>query len=99
LTVIASGGIRTGIDAVKAIALGADAVGVALPLLKPAVEGNLVSVLHALLDEMKTAMFLLGVTSIAALKQTPVVITGTTAEWLRTRGLKPEDYARRGIGQ
>jgi isopentenyl-diphosphate delta-isomerase len=97
LTVIASGGVRTGIDAVKAIALGADAVGLALPLLKPAVEGNLVCVLHTLIDEMKTAMSLLGTNSIKMLKQIPVVITGASAEWLRARGLKPEDYARRGI--
>lgn len=98
LTVIASGGVRTGIDAVKAIALGADAVGLALPLLKPALEGNLVGVLQTLIDEMKTAMFLLGARSMKELKQSPVVITGTTAEWLRTRGLKPEKYARRRVG-
>lgn len=95
LTVIASGGIRTGIDTAKSLALGADAVGLALPLLKPALEGGLNNILQALIDELKTAMFLVGARSIKELKQSPLVITGRTGEWLRARGFKPGKYARR----
>jgi len=95
LIVIASGGIRTGIDAVKAITLGADAVGLALPLLKPALEGKLNNVLRKLIDEMKITMFLLGATSLAELQQQPVVITGKTAQWLQARGFDPEQFAKR----
>lgn len=97
LTVIASGGIRTGVDAAKALALGADAVGLALPLLKPALEGKLSDFLEMLVKELKTAMFLVGAKSVEELKQTPIVITGRTAEWLSSRGFKPEKYARRRI--
>jgi len=95
LTVIASGGIRTGVDAAKALALGADAVGLALPLLKPALEGRLDDVLQMLIDEIRTTMFLVGAKSVKELKRSPLVITGRTAEWLRSRGFKPEKYARR----
>ncbi len=97
LTVIASGGIRTGIDIAKAIALGADAAGLALPLLKPALEGEVSNVLQMLVNQVKTAMFLIGVKSVRELKQTPLIITGKTAQWLSFRGFKLEKYAVRRV--
>ncbi|UCH37551.1 MAG: type 2 isopentenyl-diphosphate Delta-isomerase [Candidatus Bathyarchaeota archaeon] len=98
LTIIASGGIRTGIDIAKAIALGANAVGIAIPLLKPALHGQLSAVFDLLIKELKIAMFLTGATSIKELQSAPMIITGKTADWLRSRGFHPEKYAtRRGI--
>jgi isopentenyl-diphosphate delta-isomerase len=93
--VIASGGVRTGIDAAKAISLGADATGLAYPLLRPAVESTALSALTAIIQELKTAMFLVGAKSMKELKATPVVILGQTAQWLQARGFHPEEYARR----
>ena len=60
--VIATGGIRNGIDMAKAIALGADLCGVALPLLKPAMQGEteLERTVTAFCDELRVAMFLSG---------------------------------------
>jgi len=98
LTVIATGGVRTGIDIVKALALGADAVGIALPLLKSALKSpaKIEKELTHLIAELKTAMFLIGAKSIQDLDRVPVVITGKTADWLKARGFKLEEYARRG---
>lgn len=96
LIVIASGGIRTGVDMAKAIALGADAVAIAQPLLKYAVESeeSLVDYIKNILLEFRTAMFLVGAETISELRRVPVIICGRTAEWLRLRGFKPEDFVR-----
>ncbi|MFQ6084648.1 MAG: type 2 isopentenyl-diphosphate Delta-isomerase [Candidatus Bathyarchaeia archaeon] len=96
-TVIASGGIRSGIDVAKAIALGADCVGMALPLLRCSVRGTraVMGFLQSIIEELRTVMFLVGARSIEELKRTPIVITARTGEWLRLRGFNPERYVRR----
>ena len=84
LPLIATGGIRTGLDAAKAIALGADIVGLAYPLLKPATTSGeaVVETLKSFIEELRTAMFLTGSENIGALKNKQTVITGLTKEWL-----------------
>lgn len=61
-TLIASGGIRTGIDMVKAVVLGASMCGLAAPFLRPAMESpeRVIEVIKGLQREFETAMFLLG---------------------------------------
>lgn len=63
LTLIASGGIRSGIDMVKAIILGASLCGLASPFLKPAMRSadDVIEVIERLKREFVTAMFLLGI--------------------------------------
>jgi isopentenyl-diphosphate delta-isomerase len=97
--VIASGGIRSGLDAAKALALGASLASLAQPVLQAAVEGGLRNtrkMLTMLIEELKNAMFLVGVENPQQLQRTSLVITGKTAEWLRLRGFNVEHYARRG---
>jgi len=71
LTIIASGGIRNGIEIAKALVLGADLTGMALPFLEPAnksssaVEKKLKSLIH----QLKITMFCLGVKNIKELKK------------------------------
>jgi isopentenyl-diphosphate delta-isomerase len=97
LPVIASGGIRNGIDAAKALALGASLASATYPFLEPAKKSSedVKKALKYLVEEVRNAMFLVGANSIQKLKKVPVVLTGKTAEWLKLRGFQPESYARR----
>lgn len=99
IPVIATGGIRTGIDIAKSIAIGATVCATALPLVKPALSGtkDVVQAITAMTDELETAMFLTGCNNIAKLQDTPVVITGRTREILDARGIEHIPLARRDI--
>ena len=97
IPIIASGGLRSGLEMAKALALGASLASLSHPLLQTAVKGvkETVNALTLLMEELKTAMFLVGADSVRTLQKVPIVITGQTAEWLRVRGFNLESYARR----
>jgi len=97
IPVIASGGIRNGIDCAKAIAIGADLVGIALPALKAVTQGKemLKEHLHVMLEQLKGAMFLTGSRSLSDLKGADVVVMGRVKEWLQARGIDINAYLRR----
>jgi isopentenyl-diphosphate delta-isomerase len=69
-TIIASGGIRNGIDAAKALALGADLVGIAGPFLRAAAESAKAATDLAgeLVETLRTAMFCVGARTPADLR-------------------------------
>lgn len=73
---IASGGIRNGVDMAKCVILGADMCGVAAPLLKAAQNSReaVVSAIRKLHLEFRTAMFLLGCGTLADLKDNSSLI-------------------------
>jgi len=97
LEIIASGGLRTGVEVVKSIALGASLGGMAKPFLEKAVEGREALSDHVdhILREIKVVMFLLGAKNVKELGKVPVVILGRTAEWLSRRGFDVDEYVNR----
>ncbi|MDR0797652.1 MAG: type 2 isopentenyl-diphosphate Delta-isomerase [Nitrososphaerota archaeon] len=99
LPVIASGGIRTGIDIAKALALGANLASIVQPALEVAVKSGeeTEQFLLGLINELSSVLFLVGAKNVARLAEVPLVICNETAEWLKMRGFNLEEYALRGV--
>jgi isopentenyl-diphosphate delta-isomerase len=84
---VASGGLRTGLDAAKVIALGADVAGMALPLFRAQQAGGVEGAEKALaiiLASLRQAFVLTGSASCADLQRKPRIIGGQLKDWLAT---------------
>jgi isopentenyl-diphosphate delta-isomerase len=84
---VASGGLRTGLDAAKVIALGADVAGMALPLFRAQQIGGVEGAERALtviLTSLRQAFVLTGSASCAELQRKPRIIGGQLKDWLAT---------------
>ena len=88
-TIIATGGIRTGLDVARAIALGAHAAGLARPVLQAFDAGGRAGVC-ALLDrveaELRAVMLLVGASCLDELRAAPFVARAPLGDWLRPLG-------------
>ncbi len=98
LPIIASGGVRSGTDIAKALALNASLASISQPILQTAVNSTkeTENKLSCLIEELRNIMFLVGVEKIVDLSNIPAVITGKTAQWLWARGFNLEKYGKRG---
>lgn len=99
LPLIASGGVRSGTDIAKALALKASLASISQPILRTAVKGvkETEEKLCCLIEELRNVMFLVGTEKLSDLTKTPLVITGKTAQWLQARGFDLQKYAKRGV--
>jgi isopentenyl-diphosphate delta-isomerase len=70
MPLVASGGIRSGVDAAKALAMGADVVALARPLLAPAIESAaaVVEVLGGFIEELRVCLHGCGVSDLDELR-------------------------------
>ncbi|MBX5436631.1 MAG: type 2 isopentenyl-diphosphate Delta-isomerase [Alicyclobacillaceae bacterium] len=99
--VVASGGIRTGHDVAKAMALGASAVGIAGSLLRlldhPDGDSALDSYLEELHWTLRALLVLTGSRNWEELRSRPLVISGPLRDWLTARG-RTDFLTRRTVG-
>src|SRR5262249_25047796 len=88
LPIIATGGVRSGLDAAKALALGATLVGVAGPLLRAGMDGEaaVAEWIELFCEELRAAVFLTGGRSVAALARADRVVVGELAQWTAQLG-------------
>lgn len=95
---IASGGVRNPLDVVRALALGARAVGVSGHFLHMLVSDGveaLTAELESWKEQVQTLLTLLGAADLETLARTDLLITGPTAEFARLRGIDLAELAHR----
>jgi isopentenyl-diphosphate delta-isomerase len=93
--IIGSGGVRTGLEIAKLIALGADAGGMAIPFLFVTQEHSSEAVVRFIREieyQIRLACFLTSSRNLNELKNTPLIITGKTAEMMKIFGIDPNEY-------
>lgn len=94
LPVVATGGVKDGLGAAKALALGATMAGMAGAALRAAVKGQKegAAFLGSVVDELRTALFLTGAADLASASRIPLVVRGPTADWFRALGHDPVQF-------
>lgn len=85
LPIIATGGMRNGLDLARAICIGADVGGFARQLLGPAMMGpeEVIREIELIIEELKVAMFLTGARTIDELRSRRMIRTGRILDWGR----------------
>ena len=92
IPLISTGGVRTGLDMARALAIGATLVGIGFPFLKAASQSYdaVCELLETIIAELKVAMQLSGAANIEQLQQADIVVTGETRNWLTMRGFEDD---------
>lgn len=96
--IIASGGIRTALDAAKAIAMGAEFVGMAGPFLKILLDGGIEELdirVSSFLYRLRAVFLMTASRNIKEMQNRPLIIIKETAEWFRARGIDTHFWSKR----
>lgn len=99
ITIIGSGGIQTSFEIAKAIALGANVIGMAGMFLKTLLEEGiepLILLINDIHQELSIIMTALGANNIEELQRVPLILRGETHHWLTERGIDTKQYSQRG---
>ncbi|TFF95205.1 type 2 isopentenyl-diphosphate Delta-isomerase [Candidatus Thorarchaeota archaeon] len=97
LDIIATGGIRSGLDVAKALSLGAVAAGVAHPFLRPAVEGTtelVVREIKKLTEGLRVAMYLNGCEVVEDLVERPLLLSAELIKILESLDIDYRKFTR-----
>ncbi|MDP2271483.1 MAG: type 2 isopentenyl-diphosphate Delta-isomerase [Archangium sp.] len=89
IKLVASGGMRTGLEIAKALALGADIGGMALPMFRAQQVGGVAGVrtaLQTVITALTQALALTGSRNVTELRRQPRVVTGELKDWLQALG-------------
>ena len=95
--IAATGGVRTGLDAAKCLALGADMAGMAGNVLEAAVNNGAdaaAGLITKAENELRMLMLLLGAPNILSLRTKPLYFTGELLDFMQCRGWDPAELAR-----
>ncbi|WP_018658945.1 type 2 isopentenyl-diphosphate Delta-isomerase [Allofustis seminis] len=95
--IIASGGIKSPLDIIKALALGADAVGISGKILHLAIKDpqHAIDILHEWNEELIKWMVLLNAQAPKALHQTDLIFEGDLLNWCNHRAIQTKNYSFR----
>jgi isopentenyl-diphosphate delta-isomerase len=82
LPLVASGGLRNGLEVAKCIALGASMAAMAYPFLRAAAQSreSLFAFADTILAELRSTMFLVGAKNVGALSSSRYILTGALAQ-------------------
>ncbi len=84
LPVVATGGLRTGLDLAKAVVVGADAGGMAVSLLGPAMKGEeqLRTAVKTVIEELRAVLLLTGSSDLKGLGEKEAIVHGSLRDWI-----------------
>jgi isopentenyl-diphosphate delta-isomerase len=94
LPLIATGGLRSGLDVAKAIALGAEIGSAALPFLKAATRSvdEVLRLIEFFLRGLKIAMFLTGCRKVGDLRGAQIIVQGRFKDYLEVKGVDVKKF-------